>query len=239
MVSKFSQFLIYYSLLLFSLSIIMPLVYMIAVSLTNETTLASMSFRQLSFDAYKVILTSDNRVLNAFQMSIIRTVLGTALNMLFSTMLAYSLSKRGMPGRKAMMLYIVVTMVFSGGLIPAYITVTSLSLNNTIWALIVPTLISAYNVILLRNFFMELPDGLEESAKIDGASDLLVLVRIVLPLSKPVLATISLFYAVYHWNEWFNVVLYVRDANMWPLQVFLRKIPRCRPYRRKRSRCPP
>jgi len=224
MVSKSGIAFIYVSLTLFALSVIGPFVYMIAVSLTNETLVADMSMRHLSVEAYKVILTSDNRLWNAFQMSVLRTVLGTAMNMLFSVLLAYSLSKKMMPGRKAMMMYIVATMIFSGGLIPSYLTVTSLSLNNTIWALIVPTLISAYNVILMRNFFMELPEALEESAQIDGASHILVLVRIILPLSKPVLATIALFYAVYHWNEWFNVLLYIRNANRWPMQVFLRNL---------------
>lgn len=224
MVSKLSQLLIGTALLALTISIVFPFLYLLAVSLTNETQLANMSLTKLSLQSYRIILASNDQLLRAFGMSVIRTALGTLLNMACSVLLAYALSKPAMPGRKSLTIYMIATMVFSGGLIPVYMVVTSLGLNNTIWAMVLPTLVSAYNVILLRNFFMDVPAALEESAKIDGASDWLILGRIILPLSKPVLATITLFYAVYHWNEWFQIMLYVGDPRMWTIQVFLRNL---------------
>jgi putative aldouronate transport system permease protein len=224
MVATFSKLAIHVVLSLLVASIAAPFLYLLAVSLTNETIVYNMSLSKVSFGAYEFIFSSSDKIVASFRMSVMRTALGTVCNMLVSIPLAYSLSKKHLPGRKAMMVYIVVTMVFHGGLIPTYITVTSLGLINSIWAMILPSLVSAYNVILLRNFFMAIPPSLEESARIDGASDYAVLLKVVLPLSTPVLATISLFYAVYHWNEWFNVLLYIRQSDMWTMQVLLRNI---------------
>ncbi|WP_409342079.1 carbohydrate ABC transporter permease [Paenibacillus sp. MBLB4367] len=224
MVSRISQVFISAALLALTVSILFPFLYLLAVSLTNETQLTNMALSKLSLESYRILLASNDQLLRAFGMSVIRTALGTLLNMACSVLLAYSLSKPAMPGRKGLTIYMIATMVFSGGLIPVYMIVTSLGLNNTIWSMVLPTLVSAYNVILLRNFFMDVPAALEESAKIDGASDWLVLGRIILPLSKPVLATITLFYAVYHWNEWFQIMLYVGNPKLWTIQVFLRNL---------------
>jgi len=215
---------LYGLLTLLCLSILFPFLYLIVVSVTNETNMADWDRASLSLSAYSVIFSSGSLMVQSFLVSVLRTTVGVLLNMTFSVLLAYSLSKRGMPGRKGMMIFIFITMVFSGGLIPSYIVVTSLGMYNTFWAMIVPGLISAYNVILLRNFFMELPDSVEESAKMDGASEYRILWRIVLPLSTPVLATVSLFYAVGHWNEWFSVLLYINDNQLWPLQVYVRNL---------------
>jgi putative aldouronate transport system permease protein len=224
MVASLNKLAIHVVLALLVASIALPFLYLLAVSLTNETIVRNMSLSKVSFGAYEFLFRSSDKIVASFRMSVLRTVLGTVCNMLVSIPLAYSLSKKHLPGRKAMMVYIVITMVFHGGLIPTYITVTSLGLVNSIWAMILPALVSAYNVILLRNFFMAIPPSLEESARIDGASDYAVLRKVVLPLSTPVLATISLFYAVYHWNEWFNVLLYIRKSDMWTMQVLLRNI---------------
>ncbi|WP_135557092.1 carbohydrate ABC transporter permease [Paenibacillus cymbidii] len=223
MVGRLSQGLIYALLLLFSLSVLFPFAYLIAVSLTNETVLSHMSWGKVTLGTYNLIF-ANNRFFDSFAISVGRTAVGVALNILFSVLLAYGVSKREMPGRKAIMLVIIFTMVFSGGIIPTYIVVTSLGFSNQFLAMIIPSLINAFYVILLRNFFMELPASVEESGKMDGATDTTILFRIILPMSKPVIATISLFYAVYHWNEWFSVLLYIRQSDLWPLQVLLRNL---------------
>ncbi|MBO9608225.1 MAG: carbohydrate ABC transporter permease [Paenibacillaceae bacterium] len=223
MVGRLSQGLIYALLLLFSLSVLFPFAYLIAVSLTSETVLSHMSWGKVTLGTYRLIF-ANNRFFDSFAISVGRTAVGVALNILFSVLLAYGVSKREMPGRKAIMLAIIFTMVFSGGIIPTYIVVTSLGLSNQFLAMIIPSLINAFYVILLRNFFMELPPSVEESGKMDGATDTTIFFRIILPMSKPVIATISLFYAVYHWNEWFSVLLYIRQSDLWPLQVLLRNL---------------
>lgn len=223
MVSRLSRGLIHGSLALFSLSIIAPYVYLILVSLTNETILSKITWDKFTLDTYKILF-SNSRYMDSLIVSLLRTAAGVIANMLFSVLLAYAVSKKLLPGRKGIMIFIIITMVFTGGLIPSYITVTSLGLANHFLAMILPSLVNAFYLILLRNFFMEIPDSLEESAKIDGATDYGILYRIILPVSKPVIATIALFYAVYHWNEWFLVLVYVRDSSLWPLQVLLRNL---------------
>jgi len=116
------------------------------------------------------------------------------------------------------------TMLFSGGMIPTYFVVKAMGLTNTLWSLMIPSAISAFNLIVLKNFFQQIPDGLEDSAKIDGCGDVGVLFKIVLPLSMPAMATIGLFYAVGHWNQFFNAVMYINDNTKWPIQVLLREI---------------
>lgn len=223
MVSAVSRWIIYGSLACFGLSIILPFVYLILVSLTNETAIQYITWDKITFNVYGVIF-SNSRFVDAFVVSFLRTAVGTLCNMMFSVLMAYAVSKRDLPGRRGIMIYIIFTMVFTGGLIPNYLLVTFVGLSNTFWVMIVPTLINAFYLILIRNFFMEIPLSLEESAKMDGANDYVTLIRVILPLSKPVLATISLFYAVFHWNEWFSVLIYIRKADLWPVQVLLRNL---------------
>ena len=129
-----------------------------------------------------------------------------------------------MIGRAPLLMMVLFTMLFSGGMIPTYFVVRAVGLINSLWSLIIPGTISAFNLIVLKNFFQQIPEGLEESAKIDGANDVKILARIVLPLSLPAIATFSLFYAVNHWNAYFNAVLYLNDASKWPVQVLMRQI---------------
>lgn len=159
-----------------------------------------------------------------FKNSIIRTVVGTALSVIMTACGAYPLSKKNLPNRNLWTTIILIPMFFGGGLIPSYLLMKSLNLINTRWALILPGLVSTYNLILVRNYMMSLPDSIEESAKIDGANDITVLFRIVLPISKPILATIALWVAVGHWNAWFDCLIYITKEELNVLQVVLYRV---------------
>lgn len=176
-----------------------------------------------SLDAYEYIIGTP--MLNkAFMTSVIVTVVGTFLNVCFTVTTAYSLSRIHAPGNKIMLWYVVIPMLFGGGLIPFYILLRNLKMLDTMWALIVPGMIAPAYVLLVRNFFWGIPDSLTEAALIDGASEFQVLVKIILPLSKAVIATIALFYAVGHWNDYFSGMMYINDNTKWPLQVLLKSI---------------
>jgi putative aldouronate transport system permease protein len=156
--------------------------------------------------------------------TVIRTVLGTALSLTFTIFAAYALSKRYFPHRTFWTAFIVFTMFFSGGLIPSYLLVKSLGLINSMWALVLPGLISAFSLIIARNFFMALPESLEESARIDGANDIRILFSIIVPISMPIIATLTLWMAVQHWNAWFDSLIYMTDSHKQVLQVVMRRI---------------
>jgi len=151
-------------------------------------------------------------------------VLGVTLNMGMTVTAAYPLSRKPFPGQKAIMFLFVFTMFFSGGMIPLYLLLNDLKLLNSIWSLILPTFLSVYNLILMKNFFLSIPDEMEESAKIEGCSSFGILVRIFIPLAMPAIATLTLFYAVNHWNAFFNAMMYITDDHKQPLQIFLRNI---------------
>ncbi len=155
--------------------------------------------------------------------SVVYTALYVALAMFLTTTLAYGLSKKGWPGRRLVQNLIVFTMYFSGGLVPFFLVVKQLGMMGTIWSVVVPTALSVYNMIIMRTFFEQLPSDLEEAALIDGAGPLTIFFRIELPLIKPCIATIVLFYAVHKWNEWYYPTLFLSDHKMWPIQVFLRQ----------------
>ncbi|NOU85867.1 ABC transporter permease subunit [Paenibacillus sp. LMG 31460] len=178
---------------------------------------------EFQFDAMKAVIT-DSNIIRSLGVTIYITVVGTALNMLFTITTAYPLSRKDLKGRKYFMNFMIVTMVFSGGLIPGYLLIKSLGMLNSLWALMIPGLISAFNVIIMKTFFQDLPDELREAAVMDGCGNLRYLVQIVLPLSGAVLATISLFYAVGHWNSYFTAVLFIDDSALYTLQVKLRNI---------------
>lgn len=179
--------------------------------------------RSVTLEAYKYIF-STPVLLKSFGITVFATVVGTLLNLFFTVTCAYSLSRVHVPGNKLMLWYVVIPMLFGAGLIPQYILIKNLHLIDSIWVLILPGLISPFNAILMRNFFWGIPDSLSESAKIDGASELQVLWRIILPLSKPIIATIGLFYAVGHWNDYFTGLYFINDNTKWPLQVLLKSI---------------
>ncbi len=176
-----------------------------------------------SLDAYKTVFRS-GKVPNAFRNSLIYMCLGTTINLLLTIITAYPLSKRHLPLRGFYTLLVTIPMFFSGGLIPNFLLINELGIYNKIWALVLPGAISTWNLIIMRTFFMGVPDTLEESAHLDGANDFQILLRIVLPLSMPAIATVGMFYAVSHWNSWFSALIYLRDNSKYPLQLVLREI---------------
>lgn len=204
-----------------------PFVYMVVVSLSSsEYVIRNEVFfwpKGFTIDIYKYVL-GDNRIWTGYRNTIIYTVLGTFLSLMITAMGAYALSRKDFVFRKFFTLMIVFTIVFSGGMIPTFLVVRNLGVMDTIFAMILPGLISTWNLIIMRTFFQGLPDELIESGKIDGLTDMGVFTRIVLPLSKSVLATIGLFYAVGIWNNFFHALLYLRDDHLFPLQVYLRNI---------------
>ncbi len=217
----------YTFLTLYAILCILPFVHVIAASFATTAELMQRSFMlfptKFSLDAYRFIFSTDV-IATSFGVTVYLAVIGTLLNIVFTALMAYPLSRRELDGRQLILMLVLFTMLFSGGMIPNFILVKSLGLLNTLWSLMIPGLISAFILIILKNFFQQMPDGIEESAKMDGANDLVIMIRIVLPLSMPAIATFSLFYAVGHWNTFFNAVLYINDSTKWPLQVLLRQI---------------
>ena len=210
--------------------ILYPVLFVIGRSFMLDAERAVSGLRFIpyhpSLDAYKYIFMRGSYVIRAYGNTIARTILGTALDLVFTIVFAYVLAQRRYPLHKPLTMMVVFTMWFSGGLVPNYMLIRLLHLNNSFWVYILPTLISAWNMLILRNFFMEIPAGLIESATIDGANDLQILTRVVIPTSGAAIATIGLFYAVTHWNSWFDGVMYVTDRKLWTMQVFLREIIR-------------
>ncbi|GIP15565.1 protein LplC [Paenibacillus montaniterrae] len=217
----------YLLLILFALATLLPFVYILAGSFATEAELAERDFflipRDFSLSAYEYIFSSST-LFRSMGISIYITVIGTITNLFFTLTMAYALSRKDLAGRNIVMNMVIFSMLFSGGMIPGYLVVKGLGLVNTYAAVILPGAISAFNLIIIRNFFQNLPPGLEESARIDGCNDIGVLWRIVIPLSMPIIATFGLFYAVGHWNNFFSALLYLNDHNKWPLQVMLREI---------------
>ncbi len=179
--------------------------------------------KDLTFDNYARVI--DNRYIwMGYRNTIIRTVFGTVLQLFFTAMGAYVLSKRFFPHRTFWTLFIVFTMFFSGGLIPNYLLVKELGLLDTYASMILPGLISAYNMVIIRNYFQSLPEEIEESCLIDGAGRFRIFLQFILPLSKPILATVALWLVVGHWNSWFDVLIYISDDTKFTLQIVLRRI---------------
>ncbi|MFC0216298.1 carbohydrate ABC transporter permease [Paenibacillus chartarius] len=174
-------------------------------------------------DSYLYVLRYSG-LLDAYKVTIFITLVGTLINLVFTSLGAYVLSIRDLPGRNALMLIVLIAMLFNGGLIPTYLVIRSLHLVNTVWALILPFAINTWLLILMRNFFQGIPASLRESARIDGCSELGILTRIILPLSLPIVATLALFYGVAHWNEYTNVIIYINDPKLSTLQLVLRKM---------------
>lgn len=179
---------------------------------------------RIDFGAYDMLLNRGMIIYNAYKVTIFRVVAGTFLNLVFTATLAYGLARRTLPGRNALVLIVFLTMIFHGGLIPNYMLIDGIGLKDSIWVLIVPGLISAWNLFIMRNFFLTLPEELEESAVIDGASPAVILRKIIVPLSMPAIATIGLFYAVNHWNDWFGASIYLNSQDKLPIQVIMRNI---------------
>ncbi|WP_167859706.1 carbohydrate ABC transporter permease [Paenibacillus cymbidii] len=206
---------------------IVPIVHVLSISMSAPGSVYAAPImlypREVTLAAYRYIFDTD-ALLRAFAITVFITVAGTLLNLLVTVPAAYALSKRALPGLRWFMVALVLVMTFNAGIIPTYLMVKNVGLLNSVWAMIVPGLVNAFFLLLMRNFFMELPAEVEESAKMDGCSDIRLLAAIIVPLSLPVLATISLFYGVSHWNEFFKGLFYVTSPTKWPLQVLLKTI---------------
>lgn len=217
----------YIVLSLIGLSCVLPLLHIAALSFSDKFALASGSvgFWPVNFDAtaYKGLF-EETPVLQSFRNSVVITLVGTALNMLFTVLAAYPLSKKYFIGRKFYSFAVIFTMLFGAGMIPNYLLVKSLGLIDTYGALWLPGLVSVWNLMVLRSFFEGLPEELEEAARIDGSSEWRLIVRILLPLSMPVLAALSLFYGVAHWNAFMNVLLYLNSSDKWNLSVLVQQL---------------
>lgn len=213
--------------LLLMISIILPFMQVITLSMSPASVVNKTGFHLIptnfDFSGYSKIATNDN-FWHSYIITILRTVLGASAGVLITVLTAYPLAKRELPFRGGIMFFIVFTMYFSGGMIPKYLLIKQLGLTNNFLVYILPCLITGFALIITRNFFMGIPTALEESAKIDGASNMKVLFSIYLPLSMPVMATIGLWYSVQHWNSWMDNMLYVTEKKLYVLQYVLQTI---------------
>jgi putative aldouronate transport system permease protein len=214
-------------LALFGMVTLFPFLHVLAQSLSSQTAVVSNQVTifpvDFQIEAYKLLL-RDQAFYQSFGISIVRVVAGVAINMAVTSLMAYPLSRKDLKGRSLIMNMVIFTMLFQGGLIPSFLLLKELHMLDTLWALLLPSAVSAFNLILLKNFFQSIPVSLEESAKMDGAGHDTILWRIYMPLSMPAVATLTLFYAVMHWNTYFDAVMYISNPELNPLQVYLRNM---------------
>lgn len=206
---------------------IYPIWYTLIISFnSSEDTLRGGVYfwpRKFSLQSYKTVF-QDKSIITAFGVTILRTLIGTVVSVFFTAMVAYALSKKYIMGNKVYLIIGTITMFFGGGLIPTFVVFKNLGLYNNFLVYIIPSMFNFYNMIIMMSSFRELPVALEESAKLDGANDLLIFVKIIIPLSMPVIATIALFNGVWQWNDYFTGVMYINNANLQPIQTFLYRI---------------
>ncbi len=207
----------------------LPLLLVLIVSFSDESSISANGYsffpEKLSTAAYKLLFSGNSPLLQSYTVSIAVTVIGTLLAVLMTSLAGYTLAAKHVKYRNHLAMFFFITMVFNTGLVPWYMMSTGLGLKNTLWALIIPSLVfSPFNLFLVRNYMKQIPDGLIEAAKIDGAGDLFIAFRIFLPLSMPVLATITLFYGIGYWNNWFNAIMLVDKTELYPLQYLLFKL---------------
>jgi putative aldouronate transport system permease protein len=218
---------VYLFLIIMGMAMLLPLANVFSKSVSEEWAIISgkVGIFPVGFqlDTLRQVISSDIFI-RAFSVSVGVTVVGTVLSILLTAVTAYPLSKRHLPGISFVMVLFVFTMLFSGGMIPNYLLMRNLNLINNLWALILPGMISVFNMLIIKSYYENLPEALEESARIDGAKTYTILFRIILPLSMPVIATISLFYAVGFWNDFFNPMLYINDTSLKTLQLYLRDV---------------
>lgn len=219
---------LYVLLGLFTLLCLVPMLYVVSVSLTPYgEVLKNGGFviipSSIDVSAYRTMLGNGN-LINAYKVSFFITLVGTILNLVLTIAIGYPISRKDLPGSKGVSLFVLFTMLFNGGMIPTYLIVKSFGLIDSIWSLIIPQAIMPYNVFLMRSFFSSLPSELYEAADIDGAGEFRIMVQIAVPLSKPMIMTNLLFYAVIRWNTYMSAILYITDPSLRPLQVVLREI---------------
>lgn len=229
-ISKKTNFLFNLLFIILAALCIVPFIFVIIISFTNEQYLQMNGYsfwpEQWSLDAYKYIFTSGNDILNAYGITIFVTIVGTLLGLTIMTTYGYALSRKNFAYKKFFTKVIFIPMLFSGGLVASYLVVTRfLNLKDNILALILPICVSSFHIIILRTFFKTtVPDAIIESAKIDGASEFKLFLKIVLPISLPAITTIALFLTLAFWNDWFNALLYIEDSSLMPLQYLLVKL---------------
>ncbi|MFD0710570.1 carbohydrate ABC transporter permease [Paenibacillus sp. GCM10027626] len=218
---------IYFILLVSTFMMLYPFWNSIVISFNAgaDTAKGGVAFwpREFTWSNYEVVF-QDKRLMNGFFISVLRTVVGTLSSILLTSVFAYAMSKRQLLFRKFYMIFCIATMYFSGGLIPSFLVNRELGLMDSFWVMIIPGLISVWNMIIFRTFFLELPEGLEESARIEGCGNWGTFFKIVIPISGPVIATLSLFTAVGHWNDWFTASIYISDERLLPIQTILQQI---------------
>lgn len=214
---------------LFSLACLFPFLMVIAGSLSTENDIVNYGYtlipKHVTFDSYRILLLGSNRIVDAYGISILVTVVGTVLSIIVNGMGGYVMARRSFKYRNVLSIYVIITMLFSGGLVPWYIIcVRYLDLKDTLWAMILPPLANAFNMFLIRNFMQGIPEDLYESAKMDGASEYRIFFRLIVPLSVPVLATVGLFVALGYWNDWFLGLMFIDKQELQPLQLLLRTL---------------
>jgi putative aldouronate transport system permease protein len=224
---KIFQVFNYGFLTILALMMVYPFWEVIRISISSPADTAYSGFRlwpkEVWWGGYAQTL-GNKYIWIGYKNTIIRLILGVSIRLFLSVLCAYPLSRRYFPHRGFWTMLIVFTMFFRGGLIPLYLLVQKLNLGNTVWALVLPLGIDTFAMLIMRNFFMAIPTSLEDSAKIDGANDWTILIRIIIPLSVPIIMTVALWSMVWHWNAWFDCLIYIRDASGFVLQVVLRKI---------------
>lgn len=222
-----SDVLIYLVMIFVIIITLYPFVYVLSMSISDPKNVLADTIwlfpQGFSLESYKKVFENED-IWTAYSNTIFYTVVGTSLNILFTMLAAYPLSRKTFFARNWIMVMIVVTMFFGGGLIPSFLLIKELGLYNTRWAVLLPGLTSAFYIIITRTFFQSIPDSLTESAKIDGANDIGILMRIIIPLSKPILAVLSLFYAVGHWNSYVPAMIYLPDSKLQPMSLYLMEI---------------
>lgn len=217
-------------LAVFAFSCLLPLIFIVIISLTSEKSLVTNGYqffpKHWSFAGYEYLATMGGQLLNALGITVLVTVFGTLVNATFTSTYAYSISRSSFKYRKFFTIFCLITMLFTPGMVANYIVMTNLlQLKDTIWALILPLAVSPFNIIVMRTFFKrQVNESIIEAARIDGAGELRIFLKIVLPLAVPGIATISLFAALGYWNDWFNALLYIQDSHLVPLQYLLMKI---------------
>ena len=214
---------------LFAFVCLYPFMMVIMGSVSTQTSIIRNGYTlfpsEISFGAYEMLFANFDRIANGYRISLIVTICGTLLALTVNSMIAFSLSRRDMVGRRFLSLFILVPIIFSGGMVPWYIVcVNILKIQDSLWALILPMVASSWNIFLIRNYFYSIPDSLYESAKIDGANDFSIFFRIYLRLSTPVLATVGLFTTLAYWNDWWHALMLINRQELHPLQMLLRSI---------------
>ncbi|MBK5262112.1 MAG: carbohydrate ABC transporter permease [Peptostreptococcaceae bacterium] len=225
--NRFSLFSIVnnFFLVIYAILVIYPIYYTFLISISDYSIASEVVFftTKIDLSAYKAVF-GDSRFVRSFINSMIVTTVGLILNLLITSCSAYSLSVKGWKGKNIVYLFVLIPLFFSGGLIPYYLNIRDLHLINSLWVMILPTMLNLFFLFILINFFKALPASLAESANLDGANDIVILFRIILPISKPALVAIGLFYAVERWNEWWHALLFINDSAKYPLQLMLREM---------------